>query len=65
MSTDTAIHQCTKADHNKLPDVSNDVLHFVDAQGNRLAVFCPPHVAEATAKAFNEAMAQDQDEVTA
>ena len=56
MSISVSFHNCTKAEAQELPGVPNDSLQFTDSNGNRVLLYIPSSVAQATAAAFNEAM---------
>ena len=56
MTTSTSLHHAKAAERNKLPSVKNHSLAIVDDEGNTVSIYVPPHVAAATAKAFNRAM---------
>jgi len=58
MSMSASIHGATVANHHSLSGVRNDGLEFINADGGNVNVFVPPHVAKATAEAFNRAMAE-------
>ena len=59
MSINASLHNATEARADELPGVKNDALKFLDAEGNIFSLFVPPHVAKATAAAFNRSMQAD------
>tara|TARA_R110002153_G_scaffold50989_3_gene143444 strand:+ start:8723 stop:8926 length:204 start_codon:yes stop_codon:yes gene_type:complete len=61
MSIAVSIHQVTEAYHRTLEGVKNDALRFISSDGSDITIFLPPHVAAATAAAFNAAMAEQAE----
>ena len=53
------LHNPTKSEHRILDTVDNDVVQFVDAEGNYVSILTIPHVAKAVADAFTKAMARE------
>jgi hypothetical protein len=64
MSIAVSIHQVTEASHSTLDGVKNDALKFISNDGSDITIFVLPHVAAATAAAFNAAMAEQPSERT-
>jgi len=56
MTINASFHAPKSAGHKPLPGVKNDTLSFDGKDGEYIALFVPPHVAEHTAAAFNRAM---------
>jgi len=56
MSMSASIHSADVAQHSRLSEVNDDTLKFRNSDGDFINVFVPPHVARATALAFNRAM---------
>lgn len=56
MNMSANIHSADVAQHSRLSGVNDDTLKFKNSDGDYINVFVPPHVARATALAFNRAM---------
>ena len=56
MTSTNSLHGAIKATARNIGDTS--WFHIQDAAGNVFTIFCPRHVAEATADAFNLAMSE-------